>query len=58
MEWQQVIGSLVGSSPLAGGLAFVAWTLWKDNQAIRAENTRLQAEFNAFLRTLLPKDDD
>lgn len=45
MEWDKILGSLLGSSPLAGGLAFVAWTVWKKLEQKEAEHAKaLEAE--------------
>lgn len=61
MQWDQVIGSLVGSGPLAGGLAFALWMVWnKSNARIAELEAHLKASQDARitdLKSMLKPDD-
>ncbi len=53
VQWDQVIGSLVGSGPLAGGLAFALWMVWnKSNARIAELEARLKASQDARITDL------
>lgn len=70
MEWNKVAEALAGSGPLAGGLVFAVYTLWKKLEqkdkdhavaleAEKAENERLQqARIDDLKAMLRPKSSD
>ena len=56
MQWDQVLGSLAGSGPLAGALAFALWKTWARLQEREKQVDALQQQLIAELKSLLTSD--
>lgn len=47
MDWPQIIGSVAGSGPLAGALAFALWKVWNRVGEVEARAFAREKELEA-----------
>ncbi len=57
MQWQQILESVLSTSPLTGALGFALWKLWARNEAKDLEIARLNQQMVTQLLELANRDD-
>lgn len=58
MEWQNLIGTALGSTPLAAVLGFAVWNLWRKLEAKDAELRELHQQRVKDLIAVAARADD
>lgn len=58
MEWQKMLEGILGSSPVAGVLGFVAWKLWTKNEKKDEEIARLNEQHSKTLIAISKLSDE
>ena len=58
MEWQSLLGTALGSTPLAAVLGFAVWRLWAKVEAKDAELKALNERFMTILIEVSKLSDD